>query len=86
MEVPRISGRVDVVARKDNQKIAVEIETDKSNFLRNIKQDLAARYGKIIIVATDKNAYDKIENTLAKAGLIIPQIQIELACIFRLSS
>ena len=85
-EVPRISGRVDVVARKDNQKIAIEIETGKSDFLRNIRQDLAAKYDKIIIVATDKNAYDKIEKSMAKEGLIIPKIQIELAGRFRLPS
>jgi hypothetical protein len=72
-EVPRISsGRVDVVAEKDGKKIAIEIETGKSNFLQNIGQDLLAKYDKIIVVATDKNAYDKIEKTMAKEGLIIP--------------
>jgi len=87
LEVPRISGRVDVVARKDNQKIAIEIETGKSDFVRNVLQDLAAKYDKIIVVATDKNAFEKIEKSLAKEGLIIPnKIQIELAGRFRLSS
>jgi ATP-dependent helicase/DNAse subunit B len=85
LEVPRISGRTDVVARKDNQKIAIEIETGKSDFMRNIRQDLSARYDKIIVVATDKSAYEKIEKSLAKEGMIIPtKIQIELAGRFRL--
>jgi hypothetical protein len=85
LEVPRISGRTDVVARKDNEKIAIEVETGKSDFVRNIRQDLAAKYDKIIVVATDKNAFEKIERSLAKEGLIIPnRIQIELAGRFRL--
>ncbi|MHB9068789.1 MAG: ATP-binding protein [Sedimentisphaerales bacterium] len=87
LEVPRISGRVDVVARKDNQKIAIEVETGKSDFQRNIRQDLAAKYDKIIVVVTDKNAFEKIEKSLAQEGLIIPnRIQIELAGGFRLPS
>ena len=87
LEVPRISGRTDVVARKDNLKIAIEIETGKSDFLRNIRQDLAAGYEKIIMVATDKNAFEKIEKSMAQEGLIIPhRIQVELAGGFRLPS
>jgi hypothetical protein len=86
VEVPRISGRVDVVARKDKEKIAVEVETGLSDFLRNIRQDLAVRYSQIIVVATDKSAFEKIEKTLAKEGLLIPQVQIELAGRFRLTS
>lgn len=43
-EVPRKSGRVDAVAQKDDEKIAIEIETGKSNFIRNIQQDLVAKY------------------------------------------
>ena len=87
MEVPRISGRVDVVARKGDEKIAIEIETGKSDFIRNVRQDLVARYDRIIIVATDKFALEKIEKSLAKEGLIIPnKIQLELASRFRLPS
>lgn len=80
LEVPRKSGRVDVVAEKDGKKIAVEIETGKSNFLRNIRQDLAAKYDQILVVATDKSAYKNIEKQLAKEGLLgIPKLRIGLA-------
>ena len=71
LEVPRRSGRVDVVARKENMKIAIEIETGKSNYLRNVQQDLAAKYNKVIVIATDKSAFNKIEKQLAQAGLLI---------------
>jgi len=71
-EVPRQSGRVDVVAKKGNEKIAIEIETGKSDFIRNIQQNLAAKYNKVLIVATDKSAFKKIETKLVQAGLLIP--------------
>lgn len=73
LEVPRISGQVDVVAKKNDQKIAVEIETGKSNYLRNIRQNLLAKYDEIVVIATDKSAYDRIEKDLASANLLIPQ-------------
>ena len=69
--MPRKSGRVDVVAKNESEKIAIEIETGKSNFIRNVQQDLAAKYDKILIVATDKSAFGKIERGLAQAGLLI---------------
>jgi hypothetical protein len=70
-EVPQQSGRVDVVAKKDYEKIAIEIETGKSDFVRNVRQSMAAKYDKILIVATDKSAFGKIERGLAQAGLLI---------------
>jgi len=79
-EVPRESGRVDVVAKKDGEEIAIEIETGKSNFIRNVQQDLAAKYNKVLIVATDKSAFEKIEKKLAQARLLIAgRVDIVLA-------
>ncbi len=69
-EVPRKSGRVDVVACKENERIAIEIETGKSNIVRNVQQDLAAKYDKVIVVATGKKAFEKVEQELGKTGLL----------------
>ena len=69
-EVPRQSGRIDVVVQKDSEKIAIEIETGKSNFIRNIQQDLAAKYSKVLVVATDKLAFEKIEKKLGRTGFL----------------
>ena len=69
-EVPRKSGRVDVVAVKSKEKIAIEIETGKSDFIRNVKQNLATKYNRIIVVATDKKAFEKIKQGFAKVGLL----------------
>ncbi len=79
-EVPRKSGRVDVVAKKEDEKIAIEVETGKSNFLRNVRQDLAAKYDKVMVVATNNSAFGKIEKQLAQAGLLIPgMVELVLA-------
>jgi hypothetical protein len=72
LEVPRkSSGRADVVAIKEDEKIAIEIETGKSDFVQNVKQDLLSGFDKVIVVATDKSALEKLEKELAKTGLII---------------
>ena len=79
LEVPRIStGRVDIVARKNAQKIAVEIETGKSDFIHNVRQNLAAKYDKIVIIATDRSAFATLEKRLAQSGFLIPG-RVELA-------
>ena len=69
-EVPRKSGRVDVVVKKESEKIAIEIETGKSDFVRNVKQSLLAGYDKVLVVATDKKAFAKVERELAATGLL----------------
>ncbi len=73
LEAPRISGRVDLLARKGNQSIAIEVETGKSNAVWNVKQNLLSKFDKILVVATDKTALNKVEQQLGKAGLIIPE-------------
>ena len=79
-EVPRISGRVDVVAVKDGEKIAIEVETGKSDFVRNVQQDLIAKFDKVLVVATDKSVFEKIERKIAQVGLLIPgRIELILA-------
>ena len=79
-EVPRRSGRMDVVARKDGEAIAIEVETGKSDFVRNIQQDLLARYDKILVVATDKKAFERVERGLAEAGLLgMERIELVMA-------
>jgi hypothetical protein len=84
LETPRRSGQVDITAEKNGQKIAVEIETGKSNYIRNLRQNLLAGYNQIIVIATTKDAYGQIEKDLAKSGLLIPnKIQLILARNFQ---
>lgn len=66
------SGWVDVIAEKNGTKVAIEIETGKSNVMDNLRHNLAEKFNNILIVATDKSAYMKIEKDLTLAGLLMP--------------
>jgi len=65
-------GNVDVLALKDGKSIAIEIETGKSDIFQNIRENLLSRYDRLLIVATNKKAEEKIMRLLAQKGLIIP--------------
>ena len=56
---------------KEGKSVAIEIETGKSNVVRNVKQDLLSGFDKVLIVAVDKKALGKVERELARVGLII---------------
>ena len=64
-----INGRPDIIARKDGIKIAVEIETGKSDFIGNIQRALKAGFDKVMCVATDKRVEDKIRREIRKNSI-----------------
>ena len=51
---------VDVVAEKDGKKIAIEVETGKSDSIYNIKKDLEAGFEKVVCVCLA----EKIKNEI----------------------
>jgi hypothetical protein len=71
LEAARAYGRVDVLAKKDAEQVAVEIETGKSDAVSNVKNDLLSGFSKVLVVVTDENAFRKVEGQLAKAGLLL---------------
>ncbi len=60
---------VDVVAEKDGKRLAVEVETGKSDYVYNVKKDLACGFERIIVAVLDKLIKDKILTGLKDAGL-----------------
>ena len=72
LEASRKHGRIDVLARKGSESVAIEVETGKSDVVRNVKNCLSSDFNKVIVVATDEAALEKVERQLAKAGLMIP--------------
>ena len=79
MEAPRKSGNVDVLAVKDGESVAVEIETGKSDIVKNVKQDLLSGFDKVLVVATDEKALEKVEQKLAQEGLLgIGRVEVVL--------
>lgn len=71
VEAPYGDGRVDVLARKNGESVAIEVETGKSDVVANVKRALAEKVDRIVVVATDEVAYKKVERALAAAGLLI---------------
>ena len=73
LEAPRRGGRVDVLARKGSESVAIEVETGKSDVVGNVKKCLLSGSYRVLVVATDETARNRVEKELGKAGLIIPR-------------
>ena len=65
-------GRVDVLAKKDQLVLALEVETGKSNAVKNVQKCLASHFDRVVVAATSRNALATVERQLASAGLMIP--------------
>lgn len=72
LEAPRRNGRVDVLARRGTDSLAIEVETGKSDVVWNVRQNLKSGFRRVLVVPTDEAALRKVERQLASAGLIIP--------------
>lgn len=64
-------GRADLVLSRDKERWAIEVETGKSNVVENVKNGLRARFDKIVVMATDEKAREKLEDDLARKGLLL---------------
>jgi len=51
---------VDLEARREGRKIAVEVETGKSDVINNIRKDLEAGYDKILVVCLEEGLKERI--------------------------
>lgn len=73
LEAPRQrgGGNMDISATRGPESLAIEIETGKSHVVSNVKRDLLSGVQKVVVVATDEEAFQKVEQQLAKAGLLI---------------
>ncbi len=60
---------VDAVAEKDRRKIAIEIETGKSDYIYNVKKDLDYGFDEIMVAALDRRIRERIEQELKEANL-----------------
>lgn len=69
-EAPRIGGRVDVLAKKGNERVAIEIETGKSDYVGNTLNCLESGFDRVILVASDERAKAKVELGLAQSGVL----------------
>ena len=66
---------VDLVAIKSHEKIAVEVETGKSDILANVQKCLRANFTQIIIFPTSTSSRNKVAEIL-KANRLLEEISI----------
>jgi hypothetical protein len=71
LEAPRAGGRVDVLARRGDERVGVEIETGSSDVRGNVANCLRSRFDRLVVVATSEGAQRKIEGLLADAGVLV---------------
>lgn len=71
LEAQRRNGRVDVLATRNGRRVAIEIETGRSNVVENVKNDLRSGFAQIIIVVADPRRLDRIEAALARHELLL---------------
>ncbi|AQT68733.1 conjugal transfer ATP-binding protein TraC [Anaerohalosphaera lusitana] len=72
------NGVVDLVAKNHREKIAVEVETGKSDIAANIKKLSDTDFDRLVLVATNASAVDKIDRAIA--GCDNPRVPIERLC------
>ena len=65
----KINGGVDVAVKKGSRSIAIEIETGKSDFIKNIMKDLKAGYSYVISVAMNEHVENRISEKLKENKL-----------------
>lgn len=71
-------GRVDVLATRESERIAIEIETGNSDTVENVRKDLLSGYTRVLVVATTQEAWVRVWHSLRRAGLVLPQISVVL--------
>ena len=66
-----------MVATKVDERIVIEVETGKSDAVKNVRNGLRSRFEKVIVAAVDRKAIMVLERQLSRAGLILPS-RVEL--------
>lgn len=74
-----INGRPDIIAKKDGKKIAVEIETGKSDFIGNIQRALKAGFDIVVCVATNMHVEERIKKELNSKAILDDRLIIASA-------
>ncbi len=71
-----INGRPDIIVLTDGKKIAVEIETGKSDAIGNIQNRLRSGFYEVICVATNKPFEEKIREKLKSKKITDKRIKV----------
>ena len=64
-----VNGFTDLVIQKNGARIAVEIETGKSDWRKNLQKNLKGDFQSIIIITTNETIYDKLKEFIEENHL-----------------
>jgi DNA-binding MarR family transcriptional regulator len=79
-EYPLGKGKAtDLVAVKDGKRIAIEVETGKSDAIYNVRKNLEAGFSKVLCVVPNERLKDKIDGQLAGLRLDKGKVLVILA-------
>ncbi|MBC8470354.1 MAG: ATP-binding protein [Planctomycetes bacterium] len=62
------NGAIDILAERHDERIAVEVETGKSNIKENLRKIRKAKFDRIIIIATSANAVTACQKAVESVG------------------
>lgn len=60
---------MDLEARKEGKKIAVEVETGKSDAIYNVRKDLEAGYDRVLVVCLQEGLRSRVREQMGKVDL-----------------
>lgn len=79
-EYPLGEGKaVDLVAEKGAQRVAIEVETGRSDPVANVEKCQAHGFDRILLIATTEKAQRRVQKVLQDSGLLDPD-SIEIQC------
>jgi predicted RecB family endonuclease len=61
-------GVVDLVAENDRERVAIEVETGRSDIAENTRKLAGAPFDRIVLVATSPAAVEACQRALARTG------------------
>ncbi len=67
MEEP-VNGYADIVAVRDGRRVAIEVETGKSNWRANLAKNESREFGLLVFVATKEQVHRRIQAGLKDEG------------------
>jgi len=73
-----INGRPDIIIIDGDKRIAVEIETGKSDAIGNIQRNLKAGFDKVFCVATTENVIQKVRRQLEWRNITDDRVKVVL--------
>jgi hypothetical protein len=71
-----VNGRPDIIVREDGKKIAIEIETGKSDYVGNVERALEAGFDEVVCVAVNRFVEGKIVRSLREKGVVDEKVKV----------